>query len=69
MSRDDDDDRPAYGPGSFVHLDVRSAYARLSSPTTPLEYATTLACQFPLSDRTPVDEPRSPSPTTDWTPR
>jgi len=58
MSRDDDVDRPAYGPDSFVHLDVRSSYARLSSPNTPLEYATTLARQFPLNDRTPVDEPR-----------
>src|SRR6476469_1974286 len=58
MSRDDDGDRPAYGPGSFVHLDVRSAYARLTSPNTPLEYATTLARQFPLNDRTPVDQPR-----------
>jgi len=25
MSRDDDDSQ-AYGPGSFVHLDVRSAF-------------------------------------------
>ena len=53
MSRDEDDDRPTYGPGSFVHL-----YARLSSPNTPLEYVTTLVRQFPLNDRTPVDEPR-----------
>jgi DNA polymerase-3 subunit alpha len=58
MSRDGDDDRAAYGPGSFVHLDVRSSYARLSSPNTPLEYATTLARQFPLNDRTRVDELR-----------
>jgi DNA polymerase III subunit alpha len=57
MSRDDDD-RQAYGPGSFVHLDVRSSYARLSSPNTPLEYVTTLVRQFPLDDRTPVDQPR-----------
>ena len=28
----DDDDRPAHGPGSFVHLDVRSSYSRLTSP-------------------------------------
>src|SRR6476659_2109870 len=47
MSRDDDGDRPAYGPDSFVHLDVRSAYARLSSPNTPLEYATDAGASVP----------------------
>lgn len=59
MSRDEYDDRLVFGPGSFVHLDVRSAYARLASPNTPLEYVTTLVRQFPLNDRTPVDEPRA----------
>ena len=58
MSIPDDDDRPTYGPGSFVHLDVTSSYSRLASPNSPLEYVTALARQFPLNDRTPVDEPR-----------
>ena len=56
---DDGDEGPDYGPGSFVHLDVTSAYSRLASPNTPLEYVTTLTRQFPLNDRTtPVDQPR-----------
>ena len=58
MSTTDDDDRQAYGPGSFVHLDVTSSYSRLASPNSPLEYVTALTRQFPLNDRTPVDEPR-----------
>src|SRR5262252_1665075 len=55
---DDGDEGRDYGPGSFVHLDVTSAYSRLASPSTPLEYVTTLTRQFPLNDRTPVDQPR-----------
>src|SRR5215831_2041001 len=55
---DDGDEGRDYGPGSFVHLDVASAYSRLASPSTPLEYVTTLTRQFPLNDRTPVDQPR-----------
>jgi DNA polymerase-3 subunit alpha len=54
----DGDEGPDYGPGSFVHLDVTSAYSRLASPNTPLEYVTTLTRQFPLNDRTPVDQLR-----------
>lgn len=53
-----DDDRLAHGPGSFVHLDVKSSFARLASPNSPLEYVTTLTRQFPLNDRTPVNEPK-----------
>ena len=55
---DDGDDGPVYGPGSFVHLDVTSAYSRLASPNTPLEYVTALTRQFPLNEDTPVDQPR-----------
>src|SRR5215472_16318119 len=55
---DNADERPDYGPGSFVHLDVSSAYSRLTSPNTPLEYVTTLTRQFPLNDLSPVDQPR-----------
>ncbi|MBV9546282.1 MAG: hypothetical protein JOY61_18080 [Chloroflexi bacterium] len=53
-----DDDRRVYGPGSFMHLDVRSSYAGLTSPNTPQEYALTLARQFPLDERTPEDQPK-----------
>src|SRR5262249_57830858 len=55
---DDGDEGPVHGPGSFVHLDVTSAYSRLASPNTPLEYVTALTRQFPLNDLTPVDQPR-----------
>ena len=55
---DDGDEGREYGPCSFVHLDVASAYSRHASPSTPLEYVTTLRRQFPLNDRTPVDQRR-----------
>src|SRR5215471_16248716 len=55
---DDRNEDLDYGPSSFVHLDVASAYSRLASPSTPLEYVTTLTRQFPLNDRTPVDQRR-----------
>ena len=55
---DDADDPRAYGPDSFIHLDVTSAYSRLASPNSPLEYVTALTRQFPLNERTPVDQPR-----------
>jgi hypothetical protein len=48
-----------HGPGSFVHLDVVSAYSsRLASPSTPQEYVSALDRQFKLYERTPVDERR-----------
>ena len=37
----------APGPDAFVHLDVMSAFSRLS-PSTPHDYAAALAAQFPL---------------------
>ncbi len=46
------------GPGSFVHLDVISAYSRLTSPSTPQEYVSALVQQFPLDEHTPMDEPK-----------
>jgi DNA polymerase-3 subunit alpha len=49
---------PHSGPGSFVHLDVISAFSRLASPSTPQEYVTTLLQQFPLDEHTPADEPK-----------
>ena len=48
---------PAPRTERFVRLDVRSSYARLRSPNTPLEYATTLVRQLPRNDRAPVGEP------------
>ncbi|HEY2595494.1 MAG TPA: hypothetical protein VGK33_16505, partial [Chloroflexota bacterium] len=56
MSTIDDDDREDHGPGSFVHLDVTSSYSRLASPNSPLEYVTALTRQFPLNERTPIDQ-------------
>ncbi len=42
METTDDDDGRLHGPGSFIHLDVISAYSRLASPNTPQEYVTEL---------------------------
>jgi DNA polymerase-3 subunit alpha len=58
MVTTDDDDGRALGSGSFVHLDVISAYSKLASPNTPQEYVAALTRQFPLDEHTPDDEPR-----------
>jgi DNA polymerase-3 subunit alpha len=58
MATTDDGDGRVGGPGSFVHLDVISAYSKLASPSTPQEYVTALTRQFPLDEHTPDGEPK-----------
>ena len=56
MAARDHSNGHAPGPDIFVHLDVASAFSRVS-PSTPQDYASTLAQQFPLNEQS-ASQPR-----------
>jgi hypothetical protein len=55
----------ALGADAFVHLDVISAFSRLQSPSTPQDYVSALAQQFPLNEQS-AQAPRPAICLSDW---
>ena len=55
----------ARGADAFVHLDVVSAFSRLQSPSTPQDYVSALAQQFPLNEQS-AQAPRPAICLSDW---
>jgi DNA polymerase III alpha subunit len=50
-------DARVFGPESFIHLDVVSAFSKLASPNTPQEYVAELRRQFPFDDNASGEMP------------